>query len=235
MRVFVLFLILLSATAVAEPIVEFDFLINQTGDVYVYNMRTLFGEPDEREVTNTEFKITLNDESGMVMTQMNVPASFVILDPFQPIAQVPASVQLPYTQAYKKLRIYRNDEWLYEHDVSILCNNDGRCQRSENFAGCPQDCPSGSTDGLCDRQADNKCDADCIAGDKDCKITENMTVFDVISLGGVIVLTILFAITLYFLMRSPVEQRKIWKSRIVLIIAAKIVIIVVPQILKRMW
>ena len=234
MRFSFLFLILLSATVAAEPIVEFDFLINQSGDVYVYNMRTLFGQPDESEVTNTEFKITLNGEGGAVMTQTNVPASFVILDPFQPVAQVPASVQLPYTQAYKKLRIYRNDEWLYEHDVSVLCNNDGRCQHTENFAGCQQDCPSGSTDGLCDRQADNRCDADCVAGDKDCKITDKVTVFDVISLGGAIALTILFAITLYFLMRSPVEQRRIWKSRIVLIIAAKIVIIVVPQILKIM-
>ena len=227
---YLLLLLILSSAAVAEPIVEFDFLINNTGDVYVYNMRTLFGQPDH-QIENSEFRITVNDDTGAVLNEMKVPASFVILDPFQPVVQVPASVQMPYTSAYKKLRIYRNNEWLYEHDISSLCNNDGRCQRTENVAGCPKDCTSGSADNLCDRRADNICDPDCIAGDKDCA---RLSVFDVISIGGAIALTLLLSAVLYFTMSAPPEQKRIWKKRIVLILIAKIVIVVVPQIVKQL-
>jgi putative hemolysin len=46
---------------------------------------------------------------------------------------------------------------------------DGVCGIPENFATCPQDCPSGGYDGYCDGIADGICDPDCLNGeDPDC-------------------------------------------------------------------
>jgi putative hemolysin len=53
---------------------------------------------------------------------------------------------------------------------------DGTCGLPETYATCPQDCPSGSADGICDKAADGICDEDCvmlnITGDPDCKQAE---------------------------------------------------------------
>ena len=46
---------------------------------------------------------------------------------------------------------------------------DGICGFGEKYGICPQDCPSGSWDGYCDRVKDNICDPDCVKGeDPDC-------------------------------------------------------------------
>ena len=46
---------------------------------------------------------------------------------------------------------------------------DGVCGVPENHKTCPQDCPSGSSDGFCDGIKDGRCDPDCgDAQDPDC-------------------------------------------------------------------
>ncbi len=54
---------------------------------------------------------------------------------------------------------------------------DGNCGFPEDHEKCPEDCPSGSYDGYCDKIQDGICDLDCASEeeDADCKgmITEN--------------------------------------------------------------
>lgn len=46
---------------------------------------------------------------------------------------------------------------------------DGKCVLGENYESCPQDCPSGSSDGYCDGTSDGICDSDCTTEtDSDC-------------------------------------------------------------------
>ena len=55
--------------------------------------------------------------------------------------------------------------------IAVSCLIDAKCDAasSENFLNCPQDCSSGSADGVCDAVADSKCDPDCASGaDSDC-------------------------------------------------------------------
>jgi putative hemolysin len=53
---------------------------------------------------------------------------------------------------------------------------DGFCVIGENYANCPQDCPSGSRDGYCDGKADGICDPDCIpSADSDCITSTTLT------------------------------------------------------------
>ena len=60
-----------------------------------------------------------------------------------------------------------------ESDILVSCNQNGTCDFPENFATCPQDCPSGTKDGYCDKLQDGRCDPDCNPlDDEDCPVTE---------------------------------------------------------------
>jgi putative hemolysin len=53
---------------------------------------------------------------------------------------------------------------------------DGICVIGENYNNCPEDCPSGSYDGYCDRVKDGKCDPDCeVSADQDCLMLTTTT------------------------------------------------------------
>lgn len=56
--------------------------------------------------------------------------------------------------------------------IQVTCLADNVCNASagENYFNCPQDCKSGSADGVCDAVPDAICDPDCTAAsDVDCK------------------------------------------------------------------
>ncbi len=58
---------------------------------------------------------------------------------------------------------------------SVTCDNNRICGKGENYKNCPQDCPSGSKDGYCDKVSDGICDPDCASHkDKDCKPTREL-------------------------------------------------------------
>jgi hypothetical protein len=59
-------------------------------------------------------------------------------------------------------------KWL--EDPDCVCNRNGKCDLGvETYANCPQDCISGSQDGICDKVKDGRCDPDCMSGeDADC-------------------------------------------------------------------
>jgi len=56
--------------------------------------------------------------------------------------------------------------------INVICNQNKQCEadKLENYQSCPDDCPSGSQDGICDLVRDGKCDPDCYEeADIDCK------------------------------------------------------------------
>ncbi|MCK4491911.1 MAG: hypothetical protein KAU03_04755 [Candidatus Altiarchaeales archaeon] len=53
----------------------------------------------------------------------------------------------------------------------VICG-DNICEGDENYLNCPQDCPSGGEDGYCDAVDDGRCDPDCrVDIDLDCPRT----------------------------------------------------------------
>jgi len=69
--------------------------------------------------------------------------------------------------------VYADGETIYTDvcTIKVLCNQNGACETNlgENYFTCPEDCPSGSADGVCDLIKDGRCDPDCAPGtDPDC-------------------------------------------------------------------
>jgi len=63
--------------------------------------------------------------------------------------------------------------------VLIKCKTNGKCEpdKGENYFTCSEDCPSGSTDDVCDLIKDGRCDSDCTAGaDPDCVTPATTTI-----------------------------------------------------------
>lgn len=48
--------------------------------------------------------------------------------------------------------------------IRVACIPNGVCDAGENTIYCPEDCPSGSSDGICDGSPDGKVDPDCVQG-----------------------------------------------------------------------
>ncbi len=87
--------------------------------------------------------------------------------------------------------------------IHVECDNDGFCNTTiENSLNCPQDCPTGIKDGICDAVKDNRVDPDCKEGvdpddpviyeDKIAKAHSkgSMLVYGVLLASGVILLGI---------------------------------------------
>lgn len=75
---------------------------------------------------------------------------------------------------------------------------DGICAGPENYETCPQDCPHGSRDLVCEPGLDGRCDPDCtgLFSDPDCALKNPLL------LAGLILLVILALIVIVFLLRK---------------------------------
>lgn len=99
--------------------------------------------------------------------EIDVPAKSSKTIEYKVRAEYPGYLALGGTRVeFESGETYRSDIV----DVHVLCNQDGVCEGHESFDNCPEDCPSGSDDGICDYMMDGRCDPDCLeGGDPDCE------------------------------------------------------------------
>lgn len=89
----------------------------------------------------------------------------------------------------------------------LICP-DGKCGEGESYRNCPEDCPSGSVDGYCDKVKDGICDSDCKANeDSDCQ-KEQKKQINYISYIIISFIVVLFAILIYKLIRSQTHKKE---------------------------
>ncbi len=69
--------------------------------------------------------------------------------------------------------------------LEITCLPDGKCNPGENYIFCPEDCPTGSADGICDGVEDGVCDPDCEKGaDPDCELLKQARIGPYVIIGA---------------------------------------------------
>jgi len=84
--------------------------------------------------------------------------------------------------------------------LASMCGNKACDKPQENYLTCSLDCPSGATDGYCDKVKDGRCDSDCAAvEDSDCGGSSNLG----------LILTVVFVIILLLI----IAYKKGWLKR----------------------
>jgi hypothetical protein len=87
--------------------------------------------------------------------------------------------------------------------LKITCRANKKCDSGENYIFCPEDCRTGSADGVCDGAVDDRCDPDCLKeADPDCQKVKKARVdisrFFPAILGFVVLITLLLS---FFVLR----------------------------------
>jgi hypothetical protein len=99
-----------------------------------------------------------------------------------------------YTISPSKITIDGKNYSLGSWNIEIKCLADEKCDPAagENYLNCPYDCPTGSSDNLCDQTQDGNCDLDCEKGaDPDCgKSSKTSNIFYPIAIGIVVIFAI---------------------------------------------
>jgi hypothetical protein len=135
--------------------------------VMLYDLRVYdFGSS---ESINGSFKAQLLDENKEIISEQNFEPSFMILS--DPPTETDADIidlNFPYSKEAKYLRVYWNKNQMLLDEISgLLCNNNGKCDGSENIFSC-SDCKPFGEDGICQGYSgDHYCDKDCY-DDDDC-------------------------------------------------------------------
>ena len=159
--IFVMVIFLLAFSTFAEEILELDLLIQSNNSVSLYNLRTLEGNLSSEVVSPSPYFLQIQGMDNETLHSLSFPVYFFLPDPMEEVSESLVSLRLPYSPEYAQLRVYYDEQVLYEKDLRYLCNGDSVCQEEENSISCPGDCPVGSADGWCDWEVKEPCDPDC--------------------------------------------------------------------------
>ncbi|MBI4451573.1 hypothetical protein HY642_06380 [Candidatus Woesearchaeota archaeon] len=166
-------------------------------------LASIHAEPGQFDQEKTGTGYVLSLERNGIEWRTHIPVSFMLWDTRPALKDKETiTAYLPYPGNKGRITFTKNDTLLWSFDLVNLCDNDGRCEASENAMSCRMDCPRASTDRLCLPIADGYCDPDCATDvDSDCQPVlgrlrrEDLTRLQIV-LGTLLLLVVAFGIYL---------------------------------------
>ena len=162
---------------ISKRVVDIDLSVYQNGKVEERSISLTTGRPTKHMQRGKEYTISTFDKSGKTLWTRSFNIYFDYSGPVVEgkdysnirFDKVPLHVKIPYTSSAQKVTLRKGKKELYSRTLDF-CNNNKRCDKTENHETCPRDCPMNKKDGLCLSRADGICDPDCRQGvDPDCK------------------------------------------------------------------
>ncbi len=220
-----LFCFLSVPLAAAEPVIEFDYLVQNNDSASFTNVRTYSGIPDHLPVFSNYY-LTLEDSHQRILRRVYFPAYFIIFDPFIEVSTIPVTLTLPYQQEYATVTMYHKTKIISRQDLRFLCQKDGLCQAGENSISCPQDCPPGGKDNWCERKDDGICDPDCLILEKECQQENGAWSWGIFSvaLAGLIATLLFCGITILQQRKSKLKQQPFLKKKLQCLLLTAVVL-----------
>ncbi len=221
---------------IAEPVVEFDYLVQNDDSASLINMRTYYGTPESTPAFS-EYLLTIEDAQQRILQKVYFPAYFVVFDPFAEVSTIPVTLTLPYQQHSATVSMYHKEKLISRADLRSLCQEDGLCQTGENSVSCPRDCPQSGKDNLCERREDKICDPDCLLIEEECRQEKSALALGVslAALAGLLTTLLLFFITALRHARSMPEQQPLLRKKMQHLLLAAAVFAVLVLIFGMLY
>lgn len=157
-------------------IIATRFLIFANGSVVDEGTIKTHGRPTVATKGTYGSNLTLRSAGGQVLATVPFEAYFDYYGPVEDgvdysgvkFDSVAVSLKMPYDVQAGTMEIFHENRKVYTKELNF-CKNNGVCDTSETQETCPQDCPAGTQDRICNNRADRVCDPDCAPGfDPDC-------------------------------------------------------------------
>jgi hypothetical protein len=207
---------LLAPLVFAESSLHLDIYlyINVNDTVKLLNLSILLGPEIPLFYPEGNFTFQIFSRNNQIVYQRNFSVDFVILsEPPVFTNETIIFLSVPLLPNMQTIRLLKGKKLIFEENIEkFLCNHNTKCENFENFYSCPDDCPSGSKDNVCDALRDGRCDPDCAEGiDPDCGIQNKISRLTLIILIGILGL-LLLAVVILILIKKRTKAAQISDS-----------------------
>jgi len=200
-----IFLLVSQAVECQEKIIQVYLKFERDGEVKLNDVRVKLGYPNKPDVYSN-YSIEL-ESNGKTILEKKFFLSFTLMsDPPIELNETGKTINLEYFDDVDYLIVKKNGEEIFRYQLAgKLCNPDKNCEGFETHFSCPEDCKSGSLDGVCNPVRDGMCDQDCFkSADVDCT-KKPFPKYPIIILS-IIVLVVLVLVIVFLRNRKPKQN-----------------------------
>ena len=159
--------LLVVSLAADDRVLEFNYIVLVNGTVFEQEFQVTSGSPAVGQREGEDIAVRVYDGDRSPVYSLSYELDFA--NGITPGESTYLYDRIPYEESMESFELVMDDKVVHSRSIGELCDRNGLCSGGENFFNCPQDCSSGSLDGVCDGEQDGECDTDCLAdADFDC-------------------------------------------------------------------